>query len=103
MPEEFDGCECVWSHELAMRRLLSLIRQGQAHCTDSECTDVVLPRPNNDAGENFTFMSMFFLIAVILYFIRPSAFMRPQNGTEKPQQPPPGGEGPNNGAPPTIN
>lgn len=26
--EEFDACECFWSHELAMRRLLSMVRTG---------------------------------------------------------------------------
>ena len=33
----FDPCECIWSHEMAMRRLLSLLRQSQAYCTDNEC------------------------------------------------------------------
>lgn len=23
--DEFDACECFWSHELAMRRLLSMV------------------------------------------------------------------------------
>lgn len=55
-----DPCECIWSHELSMRRLLSLViillsfvdvvlflfcfisfqlRQSQAYCTDTECID----------------------------------------------------------------
>lgn len=25
MGDEFDGCECVWSHELAMQRLLNFV------------------------------------------------------------------------------
>ncbi len=24
-PPDFDPCECVWNHELAMRRLISLV------------------------------------------------------------------------------
>ena len=62
MSDEFDGCECVWSHEFAMQRLLNFvsilyilllvnpnllnaisvrfqIRQNQNHCTDTECID----------------------------------------------------------------
>lgn len=64
MADEFDACECFWNHEIAMRRLLSLVcaaagiafrtarltnctvsvyilqlRQGQSYCNDNECTD----------------------------------------------------------------
>lgn len=36
---DFDPCECVFNHETAMRRLLSLLRNSQqGFCTDSECT-----------------------------------------------------------------
>ena len=34
----FDPCECIFNHEMAMRRLLSLLRQSQSYCTDNECT-----------------------------------------------------------------
>jgi len=37
---DFDPCECIFNHEMAMRRLLSLLRQSQAYCTDSECMQV---------------------------------------------------------------
>ena len=33
----FDPCECIFNHEMAMRRLLSLLRQSQSYCTDNEC------------------------------------------------------------------
>ncbi|KAJ8964567.1 hypothetical protein NQ314_004871 [Rhamnusium bicolor] len=33
----FDPCECIWGHEMAMRRLLNVLRNSQALCTDSEC------------------------------------------------------------------
>jgi hypothetical protein len=36
----FDPCECIFSHEMAMRRLLSLLRQSQSYCTDNECIQV---------------------------------------------------------------
>ena len=37
---DFDPCECIFSHEMAMRRLLSLLRQSQSYCTDNECAQV---------------------------------------------------------------
>jgi len=37
---DFDPCECIYSHEMAMRRLLSLLRQSQSYCTDNECPQV---------------------------------------------------------------
>ena len=37
---DFDPCECIFSHEMAMRRLLSLLRQSQSYCTDNECSQV---------------------------------------------------------------
>ena len=39
-PTGFDPCECIFSHEMAMRRLLSLLRQSQNYCTDNECIQV---------------------------------------------------------------
>ncbi|XP_076369305.1 uncharacterized protein LOC143256243 isoform X2 [Tachypleus tridentatus] len=33
----FDPCECVWSHDHAMQRLISLLPSSQGYCTDSEC------------------------------------------------------------------
>ena len=36
----FDPCECIFNHEMAMRRLLSLLRQSQSYCTDNECVQV---------------------------------------------------------------
>ena len=36
----FDPCECIFNHEMAMRRLLSLLRQSQSYCTENECLQV---------------------------------------------------------------
>uniref|UniRef100_A0A8C4RNU1 Small integral membrane protein 14 n=1 Tax=Erpetoichthys calabaricus TaxID=27687 RepID=A0A8C4RNU1_ERPCA len=33
----FDPCECICSHDNAMRRLINLLRQSQSYCTDTEC------------------------------------------------------------------
>ena len=49
----FDPCECIFNHEMAMRRLLSLLRSSQAACTDNECFQDGLPGPGQGdaAGE----------------------------------------------------
>ena len=38
----FDPCECIFNHEMAMRRLLSRLRSSQSYCTDNECIQVGL-------------------------------------------------------------
>ena len=38
----FDPCECIFNHEMAMRRLLSLLRQSQSYCTEEECHQVLI-------------------------------------------------------------
>lgn len=30
MGDEFDGCECIWTHEMAMQRLLNFV----SYCDD---------------------------------------------------------------------
>lgn len=34
-----DACECICSFQWAMRRLVEIINQAQAYCTDDECND----------------------------------------------------------------
>jgi len=70
-PGDFDPCECVWSHELATRRLINLIRQQQDYCTDSEC---LTDGPGGAGGDQSTavfFIGFWFLIALVLFFLRP--------------------------------
>jgi len=79
--QDFDLCECVFSHEFAMRRLLNLLRNGQSACTDTECTDLVSPQnasPSGDSADNFTWMMFMMIAAVILYLIRPNSLRRRQ-------------------------
>ncbi|MEE6462225.1 hypothetical protein FKM82_001525 [Ascaphus truei] len=35
--DNYDPCECICSHDYAMRRLINLLRQSQSYCTDTEC------------------------------------------------------------------
>jgi len=71
----FDPCECIFNHEMAMRRLLSLLRSSQSYCTDNECFQDGLPGPNQGNGDNtFAMMAMMWVVlAVILYLFRPQS------------------------------
>uniref|UniRef100_A0A7N5JID1 Small integral membrane protein 14 n=1 Tax=Ailuropoda melanoleuca TaxID=9646 RepID=A0A7N5JID1_AILME len=62
----FDPCECICSHENAMRRLISLLRQSQSYCTDTECLQE-LPGPNPSRACSLTLPSR-------TAFSQPSAF-----------------------------
>uniref|UniRef100_A0A2M4C4D3 Small integral membrane protein 14 n=1 Tax=Anopheles marajoara TaxID=58244 RepID=A0A2M4C4D3_9DIPT len=100
MADEFDACECFWNHEIAMRRLLSLLRQGQSYCNDNECTD--LPTlPNANTGMNFFLIIMALIFVAVMYVMRPPSLRR-RNDISK-ALPPPSNDGPNNdGAPPSV-
>nr|XP_032289795.1 LOW QUALITY PROTEIN: small integral membrane protein 14-like [Drosophila virilis] len=79
MADEFDGCECIWSHELAMQRLLNFIRQNQNACTDTECIDVSgrVAQPaigGGDTGGSFTIAMVFMLLAMFMYVVNPSVW-----------------------------
>lgn len=68
----FDPCECICSHEHAMRRLINLLRQSQSYCTDTECLRE-LPGPSSDSGISITVILMaWMVIAVLLFLLRPS-------------------------------
>jgi len=100
--EEFDACECFWSHELAMRRLLSMLRQGQSQCTDTECVDLIRP-PNapteSSDDSNFMFLAMLTILALTLYVFRPMARRRQLANSNKPSS---SGEDNGSGPPPAI-
>ncbi|XP_071520331.1 small integral membrane protein 14-like [Panulirus ornatus] len=99
----FDPCECIWSHEMAMRRLLSLLRQSQDYCTDTEClTEMPGPTsPTQDvSGDNVMLLGMMWaLLAVALFFMRPTSLRsnpdaKPSNSNQDGGAPP---------SPPTAN
>ncbi|XP_059225098.1 small integral membrane protein 14 [Stomoxys calcitrans] len=108
MGDEFDGCECVWSHELAMQRLLNFIRQNQNECTDTNCIDVsgrLQQTTPSTGGEenNFTMMTMVMIFALIMYFIRPESILKLTNGSNKRSDRPDRGNGPQPPTPPAVN
>ncbi|XP_077333747.1 small integral membrane protein 14 [Lithobates pipiens] len=86
----FDPCECICSHNYAMRRLISLLRQSQSYCTDTECLQE-LPGPNSssssDGGFNVAMIVMAWLvIGFTLFLLRPRS-LRGARATGKPTSP----------------
>ncbi|XP_015717990.1 small integral membrane protein 14 isoform X1 [Coturnix japonica] len=94
----FDPCECICSHEHAMRRLINLLRQSQSYCTDTECLQE-LPGPNfsSDNVVSFAMVVMaWVVIAFVLFLLRPGNLRNsstagkptsPHNGQEPPAPP----------------
>ncbi|XP_038608441.1 small integral membrane protein 14 isoform X1 [Tachyglossus aculeatus] len=84
----FDPCECICSHEHAMRRLINLLRQSQSYCTDTECLQE-LPGPNS-SGENGIGLTMIMMawvvVALILFLLRPTN-LRGSSSAGKPASP----------------
>ncbi|XP_043282036.1 small integral membrane protein 14 [Venturia canescens] len=77
MDEGFDPCECVWSN-LAVQRLLSILRQTQTACTENECYPTTrLPGPQNDQpSTDMFFLTMIFGVVALLYAFRPNTLRR---------------------------
>ncbi|CAF0857545.1 unnamed protein product [Didymodactylos carnosus] len=70
----FDPCECIISHEGAMQRLISMLRNAQTTCTDSECFTGSLPGTTPTPERNTTMWMMFIAwvgIAFLLFIFRP--------------------------------
>ncbi|KAK7862773.1 hypothetical protein R5R35_013836 [Gryllus longicercus] len=98
--EGMDPCECFWSHELAMRRLLSLLRQSQAYCTDNECLQELPGGTPNPQGieNNFMLMAMCWMVVVLfLFLLRPKSLRNSKNNKPRDH-----GNDPNGNPPPTA-
>ncbi|TSO98526.1 UDP-glucose 6-dehydrogenase [Bagarius yarrelli] len=75
----FDPCECICSHEHAMRRLINLLRQSQSYCTDTECLQE-LPGPGSPTGGDLTLPMIimgWIVLALALFLLRPASMRRP--------------------------
>ncbi|XP_064419324.1 small integral membrane protein 14 [Latimeria chalumnae] len=84
----FDPCECICSHEHAMRRLINLLRQSQSYCTDVECLqEMPGPNPSGDGGLSINMIMMAWLVlALVLFLLRPAS-LRGSNTAGKPTSP----------------
>ena len=67
----FDPCECIFNHEMAMRRLLSLLRSSQSYCTDNECLQDGLPGPGQATGKQMISMLMTSLLVLAIRAFKP--------------------------------
>ncbi|PFX18365.1 small integral membrane protein 14-like [Stylophora pistillata] len=85
--DSFDPCECICSHEGAMRRLISLLRSSQSYCTDNQCLQELPGPQGNDTGGDshtaFYIMIAWLIIAFVLYLLRPQSM---RQGPEKPSR-----------------
>jgi len=97
MADNFDPCECVFSHEGAMQRLISLLQSSQGYCTPEECFTIPPgPAPaSQNSGDDGTVLMLtmgWLFMALVLFFLRPTSLS--VRGNEKPSnnqgpQPPP--------------
>ncbi|PBC26150.1 small integral membrane protein 14 [Apis cerana] len=84
--EGFDLCECIWNHEFAMQRLLSILRQSQNYCTDNECFDMSrLPGPRDVSSWNLNFFMILLIIVfvILMYALRPQSLRHLNNDIAK--------------------
>ncbi|KAI6228467.1 Small integral membrane protein 14 [Aphelenchoides besseyi] len=67
-----DPCECLFSHEALMRRLLSALRDTQTECTDTDCdTSTGL-----SGGSSFglpMLLALWGIAALVLFLTRPAS------------------------------
>jgi len=93
----FDPCECVWSHEHAMRRLINLLRSSQSQCTNDQCFPE-MPGMSQSPDGGFSGMMMMMLgwivVATALFLLRPrslrnSGDMKPSRETDRSDGNPP--------------
>ena len=69
----FDPCECIFSPQAAMRRLISLLRNSQSFCTDEQCFGSP-PGPSNtsDTGMTTFYLAIAWVVfALVLFMMRP--------------------------------
>jgi len=70
-----DPCECLFSHEALMRRLLSALRDTQNDCTDTECEG---PSGTGGAAGDVGFglpmlLTLWGIAALLLFLTRPTS------------------------------
>ncbi|XP_046464313.1 small integral membrane protein 14-like [Daphnia pulex] len=100
-PGGFDPCECMWNHELAMRRLISLLRSSQSYCTDNECISDLPGLQGQAQNDTMPFLVFCWIVlAMALFFLRPSSATR-QSDVKPSDNQGPGPQPPN--PPPAVN
>ncbi|XP_031836826.1 small integral membrane protein 14 [Nomia melanderi] len=96
--KEFDVCEYLWNHELAMQELFSILRQNQYYCSDTECLNLSqFPESRNvSSSTNFLTTCLIIAFVLVMYALRPRS-LRPlrndnakdrHNGRDSNEEPP---------------
>ncbi|CAH8544257.1 unnamed protein product [Schistosoma rodhaini] len=92
----YDLCECIQSHNGAMRQLLGILRQTQEYCSDSSCVDDLshTPQSNQDPMSGtyiMTFVAMLAVFAAVLFGLPRfrSSDGKPRNNFQGPNRDPP--------------
>ncbi|XP_071566075.1 uncharacterized protein [Temnothorax nylanderi] len=101
--EGFNPCECMWNY-LSVQHLLSILRQSQDYCSDTECFSISrLPGPQTNVRESSDFLFTCLMIGfmVLLYAFRPSLRRSTRNIIKSSNEPGSHGDGPP--SPPTMN
>ncbi|VDN17402.1 unnamed protein product [Gongylonema pulchrum] len=90
-----DPCECLFNHESAMRRLLSLLRDSQGYCTDSECVqDLPGPQGAGFGANNLMIIGILWaFLALAMFFLRPNSMRSTPEAMGKPGPSSQGGGG----------
>ncbi|XDV14936.1 hypothetical protein PO909_015100 [Leuciscus waleckii] len=84
----YDPCECICSHEHAMRRLINLLRQSQSYCTDTECLQEI-PGPSSSVEGDITLPMIimgWLVLALVIFMLRPAS-LRGSSSSGKPSSP----------------
>ncbi|XP_072744706.1 small integral membrane protein 14 [Anoplolepis gracilipes] len=102
--EGFDPCECMWNH-ISMQHLLSILRQSQNYCSDTECFSVSrtpLPGPQNtQESSDFLFTCLIIGFVILMYAFRPRSLRQPSRNITKSNNEPGSHDDPP--SPPTVN
>uniref|UniRef100_A0A0A9X760 Small integral membrane protein 14 n=1 Tax=Lygus hesperus TaxID=30085 RepID=A0A0A9X760_LYGHE len=98
--EGMDLCGVIWNHEMTMRRLLSLLRQSQTTCSDTECYG---PIQTNSGNDGFMMMTLCWMaVAFLLYIMRPASIRNRENDMKPARGNGDNGDGGNPPASPAI-
>uniref|UniRef100_A0A0X3NW77 Small integral membrane protein 14 n=1 Tax=Schistocephalus solidus TaxID=70667 RepID=A0A0X3NW77_SCHSO len=83
----FDPCECIFNHESSMQRLLNMLRQSQAYCSDVSCTnDMNEIRQGDAGGMSMVFGLLFAWVMITFSMIIYRTTQRGVGGSDKPDR-----------------
>ncbi|XP_076233002.1 small integral membrane protein 14 [Calliopsis andreniformis] len=81
----FDLCECIWSHQFAVQRLLNILRESQSYCSDTECFNLSRLQDPRDDQSSTDFLTVCLIVAFgfIMYALRPNSLRQIRSNNAK--------------------